>query len=381
MPNHTNRPKATCIHLFNDFSGSPKVLSIVVQDFIRNGYDVDIITSDNEVGALSNLDASYTLLPYKYHASTLKKLQAFFYFQLLCFIKCWQYPKGTVFYINTLLPFGAALAGKLRGQKVIYHLHETSLKPLALKKMLRLIAAWCATRAIYVSDFLKLEEGLKGVTGVVAYNALAEDFIQKAQTQKKRVKSQKFTVLMLCSLKRYKGVDEFVLLANQLPTIQFNLVLNAYSNDINTYFEGYDLPSNLVIFPVQKEVGWFYQNADLVLNLSLPSQWKETFGLTLLEAMVYKLPVIGPPAGGPCELISNNINGYLIHPKHTDTLSKTILMIKDDEVLYHKLSRNAELFANRFSLKNMLEPIRMQLVEGKNMPAFQQNSLNFVNFF
>ena len=32
-------------------------------------------------------------------------------------------------YINTLLPFGAALAAKLRGCKVVYHVHEVSVKP------------------------------------------------------------------------------------------------------------------------------------------------------------------------------------------------------------------------------------------------------------
>jgi Na+-transporting NADH:ubiquinone oxidoreductase subunit NqrB len=36
--------------------------------------------------------------------------------------------KSDTVYVNTLLPFGALLAGKLKGAKVILHVHEVSLK-------------------------------------------------------------------------------------------------------------------------------------------------------------------------------------------------------------------------------------------------------------
>lgn len=37
-----------CFHLFNDYSGSPKVLKMVLQGILDKGYEVDLITSKGE---------------------------------------------------------------------------------------------------------------------------------------------------------------------------------------------------------------------------------------------------------------------------------------------------------------------------------------------
>jgi uncharacterized protein YwbE len=176
-------PKLVFVHLLNDYSGSPKVLAVVIREMIKKGYEVDVITSDNESGALSQLNANYHLLPYQYHPHFVKRLIAFLWFQLLCFFKCLSYPAGTVFYINTLLPFAAAIAARLRGQKVVYHLHESSVKPAFFKGFLKLVANKTANKAIYVSEFLKSSEQLKQVGGVVAYNALSERFLAETKHQ------------------------------------------------------------------------------------------------------------------------------------------------------------------------------------------------------
>lgn len=39
----------------------------------------------------------------------------------------WLFQKDVVFYINTLLPVGPALAGRLMGKRVVYHYHENAL--------------------------------------------------------------------------------------------------------------------------------------------------------------------------------------------------------------------------------------------------------------
>ena len=39
----------------------------------------------------------------------------------------------------------------------------------------------------------------------------------------------------ICSLKKYKGVDQFVKLAQKMPQYRFELVLNATFDEINHY--------------------------------------------------------------------------------------------------------------------------------------------------
>ena len=48
--------------------------------------------------------------------------------------------KGSTVYVNTLLPVGAALAARCRGARVVYHVHEVSVRPAALRHLLCAVA-------------------------------------------------------------------------------------------------------------------------------------------------------------------------------------------------------------------------------------------------
>lgn len=37
--------KIVCFHLFNDYSGSPKILNVVLRGLLRKGFLVDLVTS------------------------------------------------------------------------------------------------------------------------------------------------------------------------------------------------------------------------------------------------------------------------------------------------------------------------------------------------
>ena len=347
--------KIVCAHLYNDFSGSPLVLSTIVKSFKSNGMEVEIITSTESSGFLSELNVEIFDNGYKFMDNRYLRLVMFLICQVKMFFQTLKYRKEDVtVYVNTLLPFGVALAGRLMGKKVIYHFHETSLNPLLLKKFLKWIAAKTADEIVYVSEFLKNKEGISNVSSNVIYNTLSDDFIKTANLKlKEKSRNKEFVILMLCSLKTYKGVNEFVDLSRKLTDFTFDLVLNASSEEIKEFFKEEKLPQNLNIFPKQSNVHPFFQKADLVLNLSHPEEWIETFGMTLLEAMQYGLPVIAPPVGGPTEIVFSDFNGYLIDQRNDIELSSQIEIIATDEQLYQKLSKNSIQVVQKFTKKSV----------------------------
>jgi len=201
---------------------------------------------------------------------------------------------------------------------------------------------------------LRKKEPLEGVASRVIYNALSKEFVETANAfQSKNNAEKEFVVLMLCSLKDYKGVREFVALADALPNISFEIVLNATPEAIDLFFHNNTLPKNLTVFPQQSNVHQFYQRATLVLNLSHPEQWVETFGMTLLEGMQYGIPSIVPPVGGPAEIVQSGVNGYQIDQRHLEKLVNKIREIAGNPVLYKKLSQNAARVAKDFSVERM----------------------------
>ena len=218
-----------CFHLLNDFSGSPLVLSNVINGFVSEGVDVDLYVSKNqENGFLSNLEGvNYKHFPYKYGSNKLYTLIKLFISQLILIIKLLSYwNKPVVFYVNTAMPFGAFIAGVIMQKKIICHLHETSIRPKLFKRFLFALVGSSSDDIIYVSRFLKESEPLGKGKKHVIYNALSDDFVEQSLTFFPEFKEH-FNVLMICSLKVYKGIFEFVELAQRLPRIEFNLILNA----------------------------------------------------------------------------------------------------------------------------------------------------------
>jgi len=345
--------KIIFVHLLNDYSGSPLVLSTAIRHFLSQGLAVELVTCSGGEGFLSGIEGvRYRLFPYQFHENKWKRTLALLRSQVAMFFKILAHAKvGTVVYVNTLLPFGAAMAGFLLRKKVVYHLHETTVNPPFLKAFLKKTANICATEAIYVSQFLLEQEPLPGVPSRVVHNCLPKDFVKKAETHLSAnpTKTGPFTVLMLCSLKAYKGVGEYVQLAERLPDLRFVLVLNTSYENIQQYFEGQSLPENLVLFPAQKDVHFFYREAHLVVNLTNPAHCVESFGMTLLEAMSYGIPVIAPPVGGPVELVQDGFNGYRIDQRDLPLLSELVSQILDFEEAYQRLSENARVFSKQFS--------------------------------
>lgn len=348
--------RIVCFHLYNDYSGSPKVLSQVIEGLLQKGYKVDLYTSNTE-GFLSNIEGvEYHMYSYKWTKSKFKTLFLLIYAQFYIFIKSFLYikQKDIIFYINTICPVGAAVAAKCLKIPFIYHIHEKYVNPNILHRFYEFIWTHFSTHSIFVSEYLQKQYNIHKKTTYVVYNSLSVNFINQIRIKDKRFKS--FNILMVCSLKKYKGIDQYVELAKKMPQYQFELVLNGSKVDIETYFKNVTIPFNLKIFPAQSSIHDFLYRADLLLNLSIPTMWIETFGLTLLEAMAYRIPVIGPPVGGPLELIENGYNGFCIDARDIVSLQDKISHIfKSDN--YNKYSMNSYKKSLKFDFNRMIDSI------------------------
>lgn len=367
------KPRVIAVHLLNDFSGSPFVFGQALEALQNDGYEVHLFTATPYGrGVLSDLCTIQHPVFYKWSSN---KWLALFYFllsQLLIFFNVlFVSRKNDLVYINTMLPFGAAMAARIRGCKVIYHIHEVSVKPVILKRALLFVINHTADHCIYVSEYVRQNTFLQ-IPGTVIYNALPLAFIQKARHHQSK-QPERFKVLMLCSLKKYKGVFEFVQCAAKLPQLQFELVLNASQGEIHSFFNSMKLPSNLALYPAQSNVHPFYAEASVVLNLSLPEEWIESFGMTALEAMYYGKAVIVPPVGGVIELVENGISGYCMDASHMDEVAEKIQKLYHDKALYEQMCEAAYARATLFtqaSFRSSLLQVTHKISNGASQQKF-----------
>ncbi len=329
-------------HLLNDYSGSPKVLSQLLKGWTKNDLEVHMVTCSGREGFLSNIKGvNYHYYTYKFAQNPYIRLINLTWSQKMLFWKMLlKVKKSDIIYINTVLPFGAAFLGKIKGCRTIYHVHETSVKPPILKNFLFGIVKWAATDVIYVSNYLAKQEPINTAKSHTLFNALEDDFFQCAKNNRSPKTALKNT-LLVCSLKDYKGVNEFVELANRNKNNSFRLIVNATQIDIQDYFKDFKLTQNLEILPVQTNLHPHYNWADLILNLSRPDGWIETFGLTIIEGMAYGLPAIVPPIGGITELVEDGKNGYLVDSRDMNLLDERYKLLVNDNEKYQQMHHHA----------------------------------------
>ena len=108
-----------------------------------------------------------------------------------------------------------------------------------------------------------------------------------------------------------------------------------------------ELAEKLEVAKNFKILGWtenkvkFFEEIDIFI---LPS-WGETFGIVLLEAMLYNTPIITSNSWGPQEIIDDGVDGLKVSKddakKMPELLAQAILRLNDNQDFAQKLAQNA----------------------------------------
>ncbi len=108
--------------------------------------------------------------------------------------------------------------------------------------------------------------------------------------------------------------------------------------------------------------------ADLFI---LPSE-TESFGLSALEAMAMKVPVISTNSGGLPEVNIHGKTGYLSDVGDVEEMSANAIKLLSDKKLFNQFKENAFAQAKKFDIVNILphyEKLYQQLVSNHTVPA------------
>lgn len=346
-------------HLLNDYSGSPRILSLAIKSLrSRAGHSeaMQLFVGSGHDGCLNSAGIPIYRYWYKRGRSRLVTLVNYLASQCLLFLKLAasrRVDRDAIVYVNTLLPFGAALYGWITRRVVIYHVHEISITPRPLRWFLVTIARLTSSLNIYVSRAHSEALVIRGVPFKIVYNALDESMARKGtSTVYEPRRDGLFNVLMVSSLRDYKGVPELIRLCERLSAredIRFHLLVSEDTEGIERYFKSVRIPKNLTVHPCVPDPSPFYEKASLVLNLSRPDLWVETFGLTILEALTFGVPAIVPPVGGPSELVRDGIEGFLVDSRDGGALETSVLKLANDESLCRRMSFACRERADGFS--------------------------------
>lgn len=356
-------------HLLNDRSGSPTVLFSTIKALNTTENCVLYISSHGS-GVLE--ETEIPIFKYWYRRSRHRIVTFFSFFASQFFLyralsQDKDIPADATIYVNTLLPFGAMIWGRRTGRKVVVHVHEVSITPGPLRRFLLKCASHCADQLLYVSKDHLTRLPIPGPPSEVIFNPVNSFFrITSESIPYAPRRTGAFEVVMLASLRGYKGVEEFMSLAHALRNrkdILFTLVLNAEPDEVAYFKKHHPNVENVCLYSRTSDPSIFYSRADVVINLARTDQWIETFGLTLAEAMTFGVPVIAPPVGGPAEIVTHGQEGYCIDSRDHTALQTAILELADNPDIATKMSEAARLRSADFTFDSYANKLRSILTE------------------
>ena len=353
-------------HLLNDASGSPQVLKSTIEALSgAEGENILFIGSQGR-GVLESANIVKRRFWYRRSRHRLVTLVTYLISQVALYralAKAKDIPQDAIVFVNTLLPFAAMLWGRRTGRRVVVHVHEASISPRLLRFFLTNCAAVSADLLLYVSNDHKARLPIVGPPSFVVTNPVSSTLLSRADETIPRQHGQ-FRVLMLASLRSYKGIEEFMALAKGLQNrtdISFDLVLNAEVHEVVAFAKNHSDVANVTIHPRTDDQAHFYHRADLLLNLSRVDKFIETFGLTLAEAMTFGLPVIAPPIGGPAEIVTHGSDGYCVDSRDGAALRAAVLKLLDDLETYGAMARAARARAGDFTFDTYALALRNRI--------------------
>ena len=76
-------------------------------------------------------------------------------------------------------------------------------------------------------------------------------------------------------------------------------------------------------------------------GLIFPSEWMETFGMTIVEAFATGTPVIAAKIGGAAHLVQHKFNGLHYTPQQAGELAEQVELLEQNPVMAYELGKNA----------------------------------------
>jgi glycosyltransferase involved in cell wall biosynthesis len=272
-------------------------------------------------------------------------------------------------YPGSLLCRAAAISWKLSGKKnlCLFNVHSSASTPKKLvapiENLIDNLLVKSTKLFICVSnnsvDCLKRRNSFSAVNNILyIYNGISDPIAKDAVRLPANKKTQPPYILMLATLDKYKGhkflLKSFQILLKSIPNTELKIFGHGseeQKREIQREISSLQLTKNVLL-------GDFVANPkSLILNASVmvvPSQEYEAFGLTIIEAMALRTPIVATNVGGMPEVLGGSGAGFICDKNDAEQFAEYISLILKDPISANRLGENGrKTFEERFNAAMM----------------------------
>lgn len=194
---------------------------------------------------------------------------------------------------------------------------------------------------------------VKGNTKVM-YSPLCVDYIPDKETKKNNK-----NIVSIGRLSPEKGCLDLIDVFNLIHKEDSECVLHIIGDGeekikMQEKIKNLNLNDSVVLYG--------YKDKDFIreklndMSLYLMTSYEESFGLVLLEASAFAIPSIAfSSAEGACEIINNNVDGYIIEDRNKEEMKEKVLELLNDKQKLALFGHEAKIKCNEYSYEVVKE--------------------------
>ena len=275
-------------------------------------------------------------------------LNSFFYFR-----------KNKFDVITVHWPFPQAIFGiigkYLTGAKLVYHFYASEMLLIrnrfikTLFNFFMLFADHIVTISSFTENVIKNELKFKSPVSIIPFSSSLPDNIITEVSYPNENKSKILKLLFVGRLIERKGILYFLeaiknLTERRIP-VSVTIIGEGYQKELVKKFilenglEKYIILKGEVPIP---DLVNEYKECDIFVFPSITDKRGDTEGLgcVIIEALMYKKPVIASNVGGVVDIVKDNVTGFLVPEKDPLELVKKILFIRDNYDFAKQIAEN-----------------------------------------
>ncbi len=283
---------------------------------------------------------------------------------------------------TTYLPSIARLIKSFYGTKYIITTHGSDLSYFDQDKRFAGLMRDANREARFItacSDFTKkwyirmfgeaLKRKTSTIVGGVNLDHYKKDPVQIAKINKMYNLEGKKVVLFTGRLTKHKGVSYLIRAAKNIKGTVLVIGDGPERSVLEAEIRKHKITNVIMTGYIEnKEPIYhaFYERADVYVA---PSTWDEPLGLTIIEAMAARTPVVATKKGGILSIINDKVNGFLIPSRNASAIATNVNMLLENDHLREQIGNQAyDTVVDKFSWKKIAKKFEKQYEElvGKN---------------
>lgn len=234
--------------------------------------------------------------------------------------------------------------------KILYHIYLSVIGPYIIKNCNIVTTISEYTRKEAISHNFPSENIVLISNGI----NLEQDII------KETVKKDDFVIVSIGRITWYKGFEYALVairdLSKNIKNLKYIIIGEtidySYLKKLKDLICEYGLGNNVIF------TGRINEDMKLCIlynaNIYLAPSTHEGFGLTLLEAMKYKIPIIATDTTGHRDIVKNMETAIMVEIKNSEEIARAIKLINSNEELRYRLIKNSTTEIKKYEWVNII---------------------------